>query len=341
MRCIIHIGPAKTGTSTIQAYLDSNRDRFARDRVFIPLTKRRGHHEFGILSHQDVDDSALFRKWRIQNRDDLKAISSGIREQLGRQLSDAKKWADVSLISTEGLAERNPGEINTLRSFLSPYTEQFSVVVYLRRQDLLSVSRYKNRLKNDRYVGGPFDIAAPSYVKMLANWSEIFGKDNVHPLIFPDSGIDSEEHLIKSFLKVCRLYNLSGREYIETGRQNQALDARAIELLLLLNKRWPEAPFKERARIQRVLQTCFDDFIPFSPARENAAKFFAEYLEENERVRRDWFPTKNLLFHERFDMYPEIAVTHLTTADCVTVIGEMASDKIQAQSRRQRGHKEK
>jgi len=63
------------------------------------------------------------------------------------------------------------------------------VVLYLRRQDELAVSRYNTRIKNGqtrREIFYPKDASSPyyDYRRLLDHWSAVFGKEALRPRIF-------------------------------------------------------------------------------------------------------------------------------------------------------------
>lgn len=329
MRCVLHIGPPKTGTTSIQNFLISNRKLLSDAGIFVPRARIQRHAELTLLGLSRAKrDNRSFIPWNIRSDADLQRVQAEIEAELDDQLKAAGRRHHSVVMSAEGLSGIRPPGVRRLREVLSRHADSFRVVVYLRRQDLLETSRYKNNVMiKGRDGGGPFAGRTADYPRILETWSEVFGEEALHPVIFPDSALQPRE-LIASFVEAAGLEGFDLEACRQPGRRNTALDARALELLKHINERLPairdNTVPEERRVIEAVLTKGWPDQKSYRPPRAEAEAFYARYRKDNERVRQRWFPELPALFHEDFSMYPEVGGVELTIDDCVEVMLELA-----------------
>jgi hypothetical protein len=331
MKCVLHIGPPKTGSTSIQFFLQENRERLRDRGIFVPQTRKPTQQEFSLLTLDDFDESRPRIHLGIYNLGELRERQAQIRPDLERQMNHAQRSCQFAIISCEELADRSVEEINRLRVFLSPYVSNFTVVGYLRRQDLLEVSLVKYRLRNRDGGARVFQQNCRSYADMLDRWATVFGESNVAPIVFTDSALEKVDH-IESFLRACGLTNLNLDTYAMPGIVNSNWDARALQMLELVNEFIPpvvngERP-SERKVLERVLARGFPDHVPYRPRRAEAQEYFAGHAEDNEKVRRRWFPDRPALFHEDFSMYPAADPKPPSLRDFAYVLAELAKFKV-------------
>jgi hypothetical protein len=334
MKFVLHIGPPKTGTSSIQFFLKRNRGHLLTEGVFVARTKGAAQQEFRLIARErrgrQRRERRSLAKWGIHSVEDLQERKEAIRTGIEEQLEVAARTCRMAVISAEGLARQSVEEMTNLRAILSPYATSFLIVVYLRRQDLHQISKAKNNSKEGRIVD-PFETRHWSYAELLDRWAGLFGEENIKPLIFADSSHEKADHL-GSFLKVCGLDHLDFEHYVMPGKRNANIDARSLRMLELVNHFLPamengKVP-PERVLVEEVLQRGFPDHRPYRPRREDAQKYFALHAEDNEKVRRRWFPDLPTLFHDDFSMYPEEMSECLTLPDCAYLVAEMAKTAI-------------
>lgn len=329
MRCVLHIGPPKTGTTSIQHFLTSNRKLLSDCGVLVPRARLQRHSELTLLGLEKVKrNSRAFIPWNIRSDEDLRRVQDEIEKELAEQIEAARQSHHSVVMSAEGLAGLKPPGVRRLHRTLSAAAGSFRVVLYLRRQDLLETSRYKNNLLvKGRRGGGPFGGRSANYLRILNTWSEVFGEAALHPVIFPDSTPQPRE-LIESFVEAAGLEGVDLDACRLPGRRNEAIDARALELLARVNAQLPAvrdgAVPGERRVIESVLIKGWPDRVRYRPPRAEAEAFYARFRANNERVRQRWFPAQPTLFHEDFSMYPESSEASLSVDDCVHVMLELA-----------------
>ena len=177
-RLIIHIGWPKTGTSSLQAFLQTNRERFNSLGIEYPCDENlpfvhAGHH--GPLA-ACLDSSPP---------DYVPAAKNLAADIVLRSLSD---WlADTShdvVLSSEHLSFRLADTAAVARLCDAISGRQVSVFCHLRRQDELALSAYGTEVLCGRQAPFSTQEINPSnvllnYSKALKPWVDAFGADNI------------------------------------------------------------------------------------------------------------------------------------------------------------------
>jgi len=202
---------------------------------------------------------------------------------------------------------RSEDSIRRLKELLDSACSEYKIVVYLRRQDDLAISRYSTALRTgstDRAIlpdiesitpGGYFD-----YEALLRRWGAVFGADTVVPRLFGREHLVDGD-LIADFRVTCGLEALSAPG--ERVSNNPSLRPAAQEFLLQYNAmkgRWPEA----QHLIARALSKHFAGPGRL-PSRAAAQRFMQAFEAGNDWVRATYFPERERLFATDFSRYPE------------------------------------
>lgn len=165
----LHIGTHKTGTTSIQRFLDAIQEDLLSDGILYPTTGRlkegskSGHHllALSILKEGDYDEQGWF--------DVLEEICA-VRPK-------------VVVLSSEGFKKFSSQQIKQIKGF----TDNFSVkiVIYLRNHFDYMVSLYKGNVKNHNRYPCSFrtyceeHIQTCNYDRLLKRWIEGFGQEHV------------------------------------------------------------------------------------------------------------------------------------------------------------------
>jgi hypothetical protein len=196
----IHIGPHKTGTTTIQVGLAINEKSLRRQGVMAPKSGRpypnnAGNHNLSWLL-------------RIPN-------NPGVRPEFGTWkdfLEEIRNnpWAEKIILSSEDFCLLDKVAIRKIRKYLSNF--QVKVIIYLRRQDDAHQSLWVEFAKN-RYnlpIIGSFmewleenDYAAKNfnYLDIISKWAAVFPKENIILRLFDTSSF--KPSLFHDFLNLC------------------------------------------------------------------------------------------------------------------------------------------
>ncbi|WP_428311545.1 hypothetical protein [Hydrocarboniphaga sp.] len=310
MTFYLHIGMPKTGTTTIQAFLERNRDLLASRGVIVPRATGSQNHR--KLTAYALDDTELDHTRRMLGLLSADKVAQ-FRLKLDRKLSaEAAGWpaGNSIVVSGENMSQlRQPAELMRLRDLLSPLTAgQIKVVIYLRRQDLFYLSSYSQHIKagGTRHwseMVGDAKKRLYDYTRFLKPWAEHFGEANIVVRPFERSQF-AKQDLLSDFLSVIGLDGeLSGFDIPET--QNQSLDAQTAEYLRLMNPQFPryidDVVNLSRRELVRAMEA-----ISTGPklrmAPEFAHSFLSQFSGSNAEVARRYLGREDgFLFREKPD----------------------------------------
>ena len=342
-KAIIHIGTAKTGSTTIQRMLAGNREALNADGFAYPRAPGRNNHM--KLAACGAEPRTALRMMRVLGeKDELGAVLERLRRDLDAEFSALPDGVHTVIFSNEHCYSKinSPEAAERLRDFLSPWFDAFRIVVYLRRQDEFAVSRYTTRLR----AGGHEVSVLPSanaifeaadddedsaeegdattnvltgsttqpisrmldWSIMLDNWAAAFGKPALQPRIFDRSAFEGGD-LVLDFVRCCGL----PETYAQESRSlNASLRPEAQEFLRRYNEARAKAfgegvkPPKVDAALKNALTKHYTGSGRL-PLREDAEAFVARFADANRRLRDLYFPDREQVFSTDFSKYPVLA----------------------------------
>lgn len=343
MRCIIHIGPPKTGTTTIQTFLRNNIDSLREQKIYTPRTKMTNQREIRLaVTSRAKQNKRSLARWNIFSPADLEAVRPSIISSATTWLNEASQDGYSAFVtSSEGYASMTRDDIQRLHAFLAPYCDaNFTIVALLRRQDLHANSRAKNLAKYDESAKRRF--RGINYQQLLDRWAEVFGEAAVRPVVFPDSTPNRERiDLLEAFVRAAALPLEDLSRFEKPERRNTAWDYRAMAIIEEINQILP--PLQDgavppaRQLIERVLGKAWPEPQPYRMPLRRAQRLCEHHAESNAAVARRWFGREQL-FHDDFSMYEAAAPQEVTVRDYASVIVQLAqaATKGKDQPRRRR-----
>lgn len=183
--CYIHVGTHKTGTTSIQVFLASNRERFFAHGVFSPIAG--SERDPGVACHHELARELKQSEHTESKHSVLDAVADELRRSNAR----------VACLSSEDLTFLwdRPAALIRLREAVCAAGFEPRIVMYLRPQAQYCTAVYAENVRhgyrtafadflNDvltdgqyRWGGGcgpPFD-----YTRLLAAFEAVFGRDRV------------------------------------------------------------------------------------------------------------------------------------------------------------------
>lgn len=310
-RCALHIGTEKTGTKMIQRLLARNRSAFAKEGVvYARSTGEHGGSQWGFVAcaQNEPWTSDMNEGLGIRSLADQIAYRHALTKSLRKEFRRRAK-ADVLVISSEHCHSRltTIDEIARLKGFLETWVDSFEVVMYLRRQDRVSVSHYSTKLKvghtePDVLSYRPYYY---DYDQIYDHWSSVFGTTSVRVRLFERAELTGGD-LLEDFCSICQL-NIAGKEIPSPA--NQSLNQAGVDFLLEVNRQLPYIVDGERNKARNQLALFIAKQCRGKSAlcsRDQAIAFYERFREGNERLRKKAFPDRNApLFAEEFGDYPE------------------------------------
>lgn len=331
--CILHIGTEKTGSTSLQSYFGGNRATFADNGYFIPLSlapsldnTELNHTHLAMISMNDENfDDDLRRQFHVFDRDSLNRARRDLFTSFSEEVAAAPLRCHTVMLSNEHCHSRlgTFAEVQNLKDFLDHFCETYRIVVYLRPQHELAMSQYGMFVANGTYDIDMFPPLPPpldydkivytnfayfDYQALLDRWSQVFGKDAMHPRIYAADLLRNGD-VVNDF--TADLLPIS-EDLIPPPRRNTNTSARGQAFLAHFYRhfgdfgRFGAAMLRERVR-NAVLE-CFPGSGP-TPSRGEVAEFLDKFAAGNEAVRSRWFPQRQHLFELDLETFPETAPT--------------------------------
>ena len=235
----LHIGMGKTGTTSLQAFLDRNRARLAdRGWLYPRSIGRTRHAQFGLWIRPDDELAGAIGDRRPGSRpyDDV----AHLRREVPRRLLEEIDRTGLRrvLISDEALYAASEPSLERLRRFADEHASEVRLVCYLRRQDDLLVSHYQQVVKvratrtlaarvAERDLSPTYD-----YHHRLLTWLRIVDPDELVVRRF-EPGRFRNGSLYDDFVEAAGLGIPT--DDLPPRNRNESLDAESVELLRLLN----------------------------------------------------------------------------------------------------------
>lgn len=308
MKLHLHIGTEKTGTTTIQNFLNLNRGALSEAGILVPRSLGETNHRLlaGIANNDDVIDD-LFKQENLL--------------EIGARRRAKERWwrlfmAEVSkhdlpraVVSSEHLQSRlrADGEVQRLHDLLSELFHEIKVVLYIRSPIETVVSLYSTAVK---YGSTAADIPPPGaeyfrnivhHQETIQRWSKVFGQSNIIVKIFERQHFPVGS-LVADFSEACE-FPSAGFE--SPPDQNESLSLLGIEILRRINREIPVfldegGSNPARRGIVSFFEKSFSCGTRYTPSRGKVDEYEEAFQASNEWVRRRFFPKRDRLFKDYY-----------------------------------------
>ena len=259
LRCILHIGTAKTGSTTIQSFLQQNRQDLLARGFYFPHSLGQANHE--KLVAYALDPSKIESKRRhfsIASKEDVSRFRGQTEAELFDELHNCPGTIETLVLSNEHCHSRltQATEIQALEQLLRPFCSEIRVLVYLRRQDRVALSLYNTRVLSGSSSARIFPSVRPKlpirfdHCTGLDLYASIFGQENITVRVFPPKP-RSPQHLLMDFANTIGLKNCSNLTFPD--RLNQSLAASELQFIRMFNLAMEREPLKNAATLRKRL----------------------------------------------------------------------------------------
>jgi len=190
----LHIGIEKTGTTSIQQFLDQNRVVLS-DNGYHVLECGGKKNQRAIPSYcmleSEFDDFFLDRK--IDTKEKKEEFRKGLYEALNKEMASLDGSIHSVIVTSEHFHSRLR-EISAVKKFKELIDGHFSdieIICYIREQSALALSSYSTSIKSGSFVDfesylrkcSP-DNTYYNFEKLLDRWSTVFSSDSLNVRIF-------------------------------------------------------------------------------------------------------------------------------------------------------------
>ena len=299
MELTLHIGSGKTGTSSIQQMLATNRETLAGAGWLYPQAPGIGRHVRLGLYLRDTQDLTQTPAWHRQGFDTPERFRRIFRRRLFAEIDEAE--LPRMLMSDEALYSMSRPNLRRLRGFTDRFASSVVVVAYLRRQDEHLVSRYQQVVKVGEtrslvdWASGDMSFTY-DYRARLAQWRRVMEPRGVVVRRF-ERGRFKGDSLLVDFLDACGI-DIDAARLELPGNRNESLGAEAVELLRLINLHLREdlgvakVDLDHRDLVTRMAERCPGP--PLSLPEAELAAFMAQWTDSNRAVAREFFDEAEL-----------------------------------------------
>lgn len=312
----LHIGTAKTGTTSIQYFCCQNRAVFEKKSYCYPefpyIYPERGRRRNGLFLTAPCYDEN-----RVRQKDQEKQIFQEGMATIARLF---QKYDNI-ILSDEGIWQASNSYRKGLWKQLQKESKRnnytVKVIVYFRRQDKFIDSEWNQHIKHvyskkgrnaltwEEFSGDYRRFVFPDYYAGVKRIESFFGHDNIIVRRF-----DRKEFLGGSlqadFLNAVGLELTD--EYIldeESSNLNQRIEGNMLEIRRVGNQ--VPTSLKEHRRLEEIVLACSalarKDYPCGTMSAEEAREFMAPFNEDNQKLAEEFFGDNRPMFSED---YPEV-----------------------------------
>ena len=177
-RVVLHIGPDKTGSTSIQHTFRDNSDFFKQFNVFYSTNYSHNDKGMFLWFADEVLVNTTVETPRAGHKDLIHNYKQSFEQRMSLLPSDAT-W----VLSHEGLIHLKKEALMNLRQFLFNIANEILVVFYVRDPLSYAISAKSQRIK----TGRSNTWRKPLYIKyaeLLPNFVEVFGIANIEARLF-------------------------------------------------------------------------------------------------------------------------------------------------------------
>ena len=308
MKCILHIGTEKTGSTSLQSFLHQNADLLANQSFRFPTLLDQQNHFALVMAARDFADETVAPMKAAIGIDkplDFVAFQQRLRRELRTCVQDAE--TDTLLLTSEHLHQlltTHAQRVNLRTLLESVGIDEFKVVIYLRRPADLINSWYSTALRCGIFLSEPppatlHSIDSPDcrYDATLQGWEQVFGRDALRVRLFDRSTLVGNS-VIDDFCAAAGI-QIDSNMVIPTD-VNSSLSHDSVEILRLvvpeLNDLAPRSIAELAHAVANATEHALSPSQKFMMSERLQRDYDNEYADSNESVRARYFPQRTTLF---------------------------------------------
>lgn len=309
MKCFLHIGTEKTGTTLVQEWLYSNTAKLSASGVF--LSKKIGiPNNRKLCAYFQTLTDDYFSDNLIDNEQKRKRHFGGLLKALSKEIKIANKRHHSIVISSEHFSSRlsTVDEIRSLKDFLASLFSEIKIICYVREQSQLRRSLYSTYLKHwgtetlDNWKTNiNIDDHYFNYAVMLSKWSDVFGVESIEAVIY-DRRNFKENDIRKDFInRISSSLDISSFNYsIETSNESMSyLQGFLVRLINSQMGRYNKDKTFNEKRLKLVSTVLNNDHLKAGKIiSSNDAQVYQEFNDANIIFFKKFFGVEENLFKQ-------------------------------------------
>lgn len=322
MKCILHIGTEKSGTTSLQSFLQKNRATFLDNGYYITLTPTISSTNFNhrkmataMLDVDHIDDAR--KTLKIVDAESFSYWRNNFLAELSEEIkNNTNNKYKTYIFSSEHLSSRliSVEEITRLKNYLEGFFDTIEVILYIRRQDKYAVSLYSTALKAGSVDNFIFNHKNPlnprfNYYQLYSKWSEVFGKNYIDVRIFERDKFYKKD-LTLDFLKAVGFHEnvINGTQWLVPAKSNPSLNALGQSYLRYYNAINPKGLdprlHKQRRHLIEFLERNYGGN-GYLPTQSEASEWYGFFEKVNNKLLLELGNSTEQLFDTSFDSYPK------------------------------------
>jgi len=304
----LHIGTEKTGTTTLQHWLSSNRAALRAQGILYPRAPgERNHVGLALYAGAYHRLGDLLAGERLQGRSQWRAYRTGLVERLRAEIEGTD--SRHILLSNEHCSSRllSDRSVERLSGLLHGLAHRVRIVLYLRRQDAFLLSRYSTLIRGGGRLSLPliafFARADYDYCRLVDRWARVFGADAISLRLF------APEHFVggrleTDFQQAVGIPDISG--FRMSTPANPSLDTQSLEFLRRFNAHVSALKGGQRNPLRGDVAGLLErrsGGSRLSLPRRLAQALIRRFAASNERLRQRYLPEHPAPL---FDLEPQV-----------------------------------
>lgn len=199
-KVILHIGPYKTGSTSIQFIANKNRELLLNEHgILYPSF----HYDHGPLFRNAFKKNPENCHNNIVEKKNRKTIEKEVSQSLLHMENEiAACDCDILFISGEHISDLTKAELSNLKNYLNQFSPVIEVCYFVREPLKLILSDLQESVKTGRATldNWSFDYILPRYYQNLKDLETVFGNSNLHIINF-ESAVKYGKGLVQYFFE--------------------------------------------------------------------------------------------------------------------------------------------
>ncbi|MHA6768401.1 hypothetical protein [Sphingobium ummariense] len=319
MKCILHIGTEKTGTTLIQEWLYHNKDALQKQGVGLSSVIAYPNNRKLVAYFQNHYDD-FCRNHKITNEAEKAEFFKGLLDDFRNEVEGLKGKCDRFVITSEHFHSRliDIDSIYRLKEFLSSIFDEIIVVCYFREQSAVRTSLYSTAIRGG-FAGTIADFQRDvddsnhyyNYYEMFSKWREVFGAEALRPTIFGKSNFVDGDIRVDLLKKINPDIAVETMDYT-VEKANEKIPPLAAAVMSSVNAivqtdASDMALRKIRNKVNRLASRMTDLQIGENIDPDNIA-FYDRFYESNKLFFKEFFNQEDGCFNRPIQMKQSLII---------------------------------